>query len=342
MDSVFSLVNGDDGAVLDIFGEIGFAFWGDGVDAKSVREQTKGIAKGSTLRVNIDSPGGSVSDAIAVFNILRETGAVIDVHVQGIAASAASYLAMVAEEGHLHMPTNTLMMIHKPWLYTAGNSDELRRDADALDKFQAAIETGYMRHWTGDAEELQAAISQDSWYTAAEAAELFGVVVEGEPFEAAAKIDLSKLDQEKLPVAALQFGSPAAGAPDNGPGDVNAEGGQGMLAKVDALLDRIENLREERDEAQRAKDKLAADLTDARAQASDMRRQIDGANDRAQEAIETLERVTGQAHFGGDSEQNGQISWAEAQKRCGDYAEARKQYPEAYEAFRQECRKQRT
>ncbi len=374
MKNVLSIVKNAAETVIDIFGEIGFSFWGDGCDAGSVRERMKGVAKGSPVRVNIDSPGGSVSDAIAMYNIIHETGGVISVHVQGIAASAASYLCMVADPGELHMPANTLMMVHKPWLYTMGNSDDLRKDADVLDMFETALISGYMRHWAGTEDELRATIQGETWLTAPDVAAQFGAIVEGEPFKAAAMIDLTR--HANVPQAALAFGvvaddiepepepeqepepeNPPVIDPEPLPEGVREMVEHEIMSRVQSQICEIESARDaaieqadardarlvevvgELDEArltvtQREEDICRLEREKAEAAAALQRMTV-----RATEATDMIERIAGRAVFGGDSEhlaaQGAKEAWATALKRCNDdYVEARKQYPDAYQAYR--------
>jgi ATP-dependent Clp protease protease subunit len=370
MKNVLSIVQTAAETVVDIFGEIGFSFWGDSVDAGSVRGQLKGVAKGSPIRVNIDSPGGSVSDAIAMFNIIRETGGSVSVHVQGIAASAGSYLCMAADPGELHMPANTLMMIHKPWLYTMGNSDDLRKDADVLDTFETAMVSGYMRHWSGTEDDFRAMMHGETWMTAAEAAEKFGAIVDGEPFKAAAMIDLT--GHKNVPEAALAFGivaediepdddqepeTPPAFDPETLPEGVREmvelethNRVQGQISEIESALKAATERADARDarlvEVVGELDTVRLTLLKREERICTLEREAtEGAEAlakmtaRATEATDMIERIAGRAVFGGDSEhlasKGAKEAWAIVLERCDDdYVRARKENPEAYEAYR--------
>ena len=344
MKHIFNLISGGKSAVLDIIGEIGFSFWGDSVSASSVRAQLGVLDPGGTLRVNIDSPGGSVSDAISIYNIIRERAAAqtsIEVHVQGIAASAASYIAMAADPGKLHMPSNTLLMIHKPWLYTAGNADDLRHDADTLDTFEKALIPAYTRHWERTEDELRAALEAETWLTADEAEEMFGAVVSGDPVQIAAKVDLSRF--ANVPQAALAFAE-AASEPGDPPADPPADPPEEspevadlkatiaeMQAKVDAATE--EAARSEAVIAQMETDAaaLTADLTNARAE-------LETQNQAVIDARAELERVAGPGSYQQDHEATASTSWKDALARCNnDYVQARTKYPAAFKAFRASC-----
>ena len=158
----------NDEAELLIYGPIGENWWSESVTAKSVVEQL-GKITASTIKVRINSEGGSVQDGLAIYNALKRHGARIVVTVDGLAASIASLIAMAGDE--IIMPANTLMMVHAPWAYTGGNSSELREAADVLDTYAASMSTSYASK-TGKAEAdilVLLGDGKDHWYTAAQA-----------------------------------------------------------------------------------------------------------------------------------------------------------------------------
>ncbi len=94
------------------------------------------------INLHINSPGGDVFEGIAIFNALKTHGASITVHVDGLAASMASVIAMVGNP--VIMPENTfMMMIHKPWGFTGGDANDMRDYADLLDKVEAVLIPAY-------------------------------------------------------------------------------------------------------------------------------------------------------------------------------------------------------
>lgn len=164
---------GEDSAELLIYGNIGESWWEESTTAKSVVDEL-GEITASTIVVRINSYGGSVTDGVAIYNALRrkaDAGVTIDVHVDGIAASIASLIAMAGDT--VTMPDNTLMMLHAPWGFAFGNSSELREYADVLDTYGKAMATSYARKTGRPASEFEAlwATGKDYWYTAAEAVE---------------------------------------------------------------------------------------------------------------------------------------------------------------------------
>lgn len=114
---------------LLLYGVIGD--WWDELDAQTVVREIEAATEGDIV-VRIHSGGGSVMEGLAIYNALKRSERRIIVHIDGMAASMASAVAMAADE--IHMPGNALMMIHKPWLeYVSGNADVLREYAEQLD-----------------------------------------------------------------------------------------------------------------------------------------------------------------------------------------------------------------
>lgn len=121
----------------------------------------------AAVEVRINSPGGSVSDGLAIFNALKPRKC--EMHIDGIAASIASLIAMAGTR--IYAAENALMMIHDPWCGTEGNATALRRTADLLDKHRDAMVGGYAR--TGlPRPDLIALLAAETWMTADEALHL--------------------------------------------------------------------------------------------------------------------------------------------------------------------------
>lgn len=151
-------------ASLHLYGVVG-GFWGDIVAADVVREiRDLDVA---TLNVYINSPGGDVYDGIAIRNALREAPAQIVVHVDGLAASAASFIACAGDE--IVMGENAEMMIHDAWIIAMGNADELRTAAADLDRVSDNIAAMYAERAGGTAADWRAVMKAETWYTAEEA-----------------------------------------------------------------------------------------------------------------------------------------------------------------------------
>jgi ATP-dependent Clp endopeptidase proteolytic subunit ClpP len=169
-----------------IYDEIG----GFGVTAKDFAAALKSIPKDHQITLRINSPGGSVVDGAAIYNLLAERSANIVTKIDGLAASMASVIALAGSK--VLMADNALMMIHDPIGWAFGDSEEMRKTADVLDKFGEAIVNAYQKKTGKPENDIKAAMAEETWFTAAEAKE-FGLVDEvSEPMKMAAKFDLQR------------------------------------------------------------------------------------------------------------------------------------------------------
>lgn len=155
----------NDAAEISIFDEIGF--WG--VTAKDFINEFRTLSAKS-ITVLINSPGGSVFDGLAIYNVLRQSNAEITVKVMGVAASAASFIAMAGKK--IVMPKNAFMMVHNPMGGVFGNADELREWADTLDKIGASMIGIYVARTGKSEDEVKALLDAETWMTADEAVAL--------------------------------------------------------------------------------------------------------------------------------------------------------------------------
>ncbi|MFZ2753406.1 MAG: head maturation protease, ClpP-related, partial [Lysobacteraceae bacterium] len=155
-------------AELLIYGPIGEDWWSESVTAKQVVEQL-GATIATTIRVRINSEGGSVQDGLAIHNALQRHPARIVVTIDGLAASIASLIAMAGDE--IVMPVNTLMMIHAPWAYAGGNADDLRQAVAMLETYERAMAESYAArsHQSIDAVLALLRDYRDHYYTASDA-----------------------------------------------------------------------------------------------------------------------------------------------------------------------------
>jgi ATP-dependent Clp endopeptidase proteolytic subunit ClpP len=147
---------------MSIYDEIGS--WG--VTASDFVSELQGLTTDSiTLRIN--SPGGDVFDGLAILNSLRNHRASVRVVVDGLAASAASFIAMAGET--VVMSPNSMMMIHEASGLCMGNSQDMRELADLLDKTSSNIADIYARRSGRPAAEHRAAMKAETWYSDQEA-----------------------------------------------------------------------------------------------------------------------------------------------------------------------------
>lgn len=180
-DRGFSVRNEADGAhggqqpVVRIYGPIGgwFGVWADEFAAELDQIDAERI----TLRV--DSPGGSVWDAIAMFNTIRDHAAAFDVFVDSMAASAASFVIQAGDR--IVMNPGAELMIHSAWAAVAGNAEELRDFAQFLDRQTLKIARIYQGRAGGTVEAWLEAMAAETWYFAEEAVDA-GLADEAAPF----------------------------------------------------------------------------------------------------------------------------------------------------------------
>lgn len=155
----------NDGSVeLDVLDVIG-GMW-DGITAKHVAGLLREHA-GKPVKVRINSPGGSAAEGAAIYNLLAGHDAPVSVEVIGVAASAASLLAMAGKP--VRMAENALMMIHDPWDMAIGSADDLRHTADVLDKDAQALAKTYARKTGKPVEDIRKMMLAETWLDADEA-----------------------------------------------------------------------------------------------------------------------------------------------------------------------------
>ena len=163
----FSAATKDTTAELYLYDAIGPDMWGQGITSASVAEALAEMKGAKSLTVRINSPGGDVFDGVAIYNLIRAFKGTKTVCVDGLAASAASMIAMAGDE--IVMAHNATMMIHEAWGGCIGNADAMRECADLLDKVtNDAVLGSYAR--TGQTpEQLRAWMKSDTWMSADEA-----------------------------------------------------------------------------------------------------------------------------------------------------------------------------
>lgn len=148
---------------IDIFDEIGI--WG--VSTKDFAVALKAVATDREITVRINSPGGSVFDGLAIYNLLAERRDKVTCKIIGLAASMASVIALAGKK--TTAAENATIMIHNPAGLAVGESDDMREMADILDKLQGTLANAYVAK-TGKSEaDVKAAMDATTWFTAQEA-----------------------------------------------------------------------------------------------------------------------------------------------------------------------------
>ena len=181
--------NDDQRAVIFIFDEIGLF----GVSANDFAKQLKDLGELREIELHINSPGGSVFDGLAIYNLLNRHPATITVFVDGLAASIASVIVMSGDT--VIMPENALLMLHRPSGLVVGSADDMRRMAELLEKTEPGLISAYRSKSGLSDEKIAELMDAETWLTAAEAVELgFADRIE-EAVKIAAHFDLSTFNR---------------------------------------------------------------------------------------------------------------------------------------------------
>jgi ATP-dependent protease ClpP protease subunit len=157
-----------DGALeILMYEEIGEDWYDGGVTAKTVKQKIDDAGVFSTIQLRINSPGGDAFEGVAIANVIRAQQKPVEVYVDGIAASAASIVAMCGDT--IVMGRGAMMMIHKAWTGCVGNANDMRKMADTLDKIDTgAIAAGYTAQTGKSVEEITALMEAEAWMDAEE------------------------------------------------------------------------------------------------------------------------------------------------------------------------------
>ena len=199
----YKIVNKSDKAEIWIYEEIG-NFWGEGVSAKSFAKDLKALGKIDNILLHLNSPGGVVWDGIAIYNLLKQHQARVNVSIEGLAASIASVVAMAGDE--ITMAENAMMMIHNPWGLTIGNAGDHRQAADMLDKIGDSIILAYVNKQNPNPDEMDpqkkkmaGLMDAETWMSAQDAKDLGLVDNITESIKMAASYDLSRFKYRHTP-----------------------------------------------------------------------------------------------------------------------------------------------
>jgi ATP-dependent Clp endopeptidase proteolytic subunit ClpP len=148
---------------ISIFDEIGY--WG--ITAKQFITDLKSVDPSHNILLRIHSPGGEVFDGNAIYNALKRHPGGVTVQIEGLAASMATVIALAGSP--VKMAANGFFMIHNPWGLSIGDADDMREQADLLEKIQTGIVNAYVAKSGQTAEQIQEWMDAETWMTADEA-----------------------------------------------------------------------------------------------------------------------------------------------------------------------------
>ena len=165
---MFQVKNEATRATVYIYGTIGEDWWSpeDENRAKDFAQTLDSLSP-KPLDNRIDSAGGDVYEGFAIASAIQRYEGDTHAYVDGMAASAASYIALMADK--VTMNDYAMLMIHNAWCYTAGNRDELRDTAERLEALDNTIAGIIASRSALSLDEVRDAMSAETWYTGEDA-----------------------------------------------------------------------------------------------------------------------------------------------------------------------------
>lgn len=158
-----------DAFVIDVLDVIGEDFWsGEGVTARRVGTALA-AAGGREVTVNVNSPGGDFFEGVAIYNLLRDYPAKVTVRILGIAASAASVIAMAGDE--IQIGKAGFIMVHNAWTVVVGNRHDLSEAIKVAEPFDEAMAAVYADRSGQEKTVATAWMDAETWFNGAQAVE---------------------------------------------------------------------------------------------------------------------------------------------------------------------------
>lgn len=166
----FQLTQNNNEVDIQIYGDITSWDWFESdVSSYTLSKQIEGL-ECDVINVYINSYGGEVAEGLAIYNQLKRHKAKVKTICDGFACSAASVVFMAGDERV--MSTASLLMIHNAWSWASGNANDLRKQADDLDKITQASINAYMQEVNVTEEELKQMLDDETWITPQEALDM--------------------------------------------------------------------------------------------------------------------------------------------------------------------------
>lgn len=166
--SGYKMVNrGNDRGEIYLYGTIGMDWFGEGISAKTFADDLKKLGNVKTIDLRIQSEGGDVFAGKAMYSLLVEHEATIVTHIDGLAASAASFIAMAGKE--IRISEGAFVMIHNAWTWAVGGADDMRRTADLLDTVNATIRDVYAARTKNTDKKIKEWMDAETWMTGKDA-----------------------------------------------------------------------------------------------------------------------------------------------------------------------------
>ncbi|MGM0703880.1 MAG: ClpP-like prohead protease/major capsid protein fusion protein [Pseudomonadota bacterium] len=207
-------------AEIAIYDEIG----GWGITAREFSDELKAYGDLSLIDLHIHSPGGDVFEGMAIYNLLVNHPARVEVTIDGVAASMASVVAMAGDR--ITMPENAMMMVHRPWGIQGGDADQMRRYAELLDKVEGNLVSAYTKKSGLSDDEVRGMLAVETWLTGPEAVERGFADQLAEPLTAAASLQSHRMKEfANMPEALKHLMKPRGQGPAPQEPKPNPQGG---------------------------------------------------------------------------------------------------------------------
>lgn len=239
---------------ISVFDVIGQDYWGEGVTAKRIAGALRAM-NGADITVNINSPGGDMFEGLAIYNLLREYEGRVTVKVLGIAASAASVIAMAGD--NIQIGRGAFLMIHNCWVVSMGNRHDFAALADYLEPFDNSMADIYAARSGMDENSIHKLMDAESYIGGSDAVDKgladsllsADAVSDGDESPAAAlrkldallaKTNTPRSERRKL-IKALSGSMPGATSTPDGMPSAAEHPNQETLAQLDAALSGLAN-----------------------------------------------------------------------------------------------------
>ncbi len=148
---------------LYLYDSIGKDFFGNGIKAKQVADSLEEFKQAGVDKLNIyiNSPGGSVFDGVAIYNSIARYPGSKTIHIDGIAASIASLIAMSGDR--IRMGASAMIMVHEPHGFVSGEAADMRKQAEVLDSIREVMLDTYVKRTKQQRTDLSEWISAETW-----------------------------------------------------------------------------------------------------------------------------------------------------------------------------------
>lgn len=153
---------------ITIYGDIG-DFWSGSTSSRDIKTILDGI-EGKDVLIRLNSGGGDAFEGIAIYNLLKNYSGKVTICIDGYAASAASIIAMAADE--LIMGLGTMLMVHEASVGVWGTKKDLKAKLSALEGIDKSLVDIYMTRFDGNREDMEKLVEQETWLTSTEAIEV--------------------------------------------------------------------------------------------------------------------------------------------------------------------------